>query len=133
VQRYVQYAKQTENVLNNLFNSQSTDGWLGIFKTSLSTFDILIKLKDPNTTPFKTKSKQKQRLSNLDDLEIGFDPVGCYIQELRDRFSRFGLFFRDAQHGEYIGVGWNPAKFVPSEFNIAYNSIAMMPLSVSIF
>jgi len=118
--------------LNKLFSTLSTDGWLGIFKTSLSNFDLLIKLKEPNTKPFKTKSKQKKKLSSLDDLEIGFDPVGCYIQELRDRFSRFGLFFRDSQQGEYIGVGWNPAKFLPSEFQIAHNSIAMIPLSVSI-
>ncbi|XP_010114436.1 PREDICTED: nucleolar protein 6-like isoform X2 [Chlamydotis macqueenii] len=50
---------------------------------------------------------------------VDYDPVQCYLQELRDAFSDLALFFYDKHGGEVIAVLWKPLSFQPQPFKVS--------------
>ncbi|CAJ0827726.1 12110_t:CDS:10, partial [Entrophospora sp. SA101] len=58
---------------------------------------------------------------------IGFDPIGCYVNELKKIYSEVALFFYDQYGGNIIGVVWNPSYFTPKPWktNIEFSSILL--------
>lgn len=107
--RMVAYAKETEELLNDYFENQKTKCDL-FFKTS-KDYDVIIYLKKE----FK-----------FDKPIIGFDPIHHYFQNLRDRFEKFGFFFRSFDE-HFISIVWNPLKFESTPFQIIKNSWSMKP------
>lgn len=47
---------------------------------------------------------------------IGFNPVSCYLAEIRDAFGDLALFFCDPYGGTVIAVLWKPKAFNPVPF-----------------
>uniref|UniRef100_A0A2D4KSE9 Nucleolar protein 6 n=1 Tax=Micrurus paraensis TaxID=1970185 RepID=A0A2D4KSE9_9SAUR len=50
---------------------------------------------------------------------VDYDPVQCYLEELREAFSDFALFFYDKYGGDVIGVLWKPSAFEPQPFKVS--------------
>ena len=50
---------------------------------------------------------------------IDFNPIGLYLQQLIQSYSRFALFFYDKFGGQQIGVLWKPSVFESKPLNIS--------------
>eukprot|EP01080_Neovahlkampfia_damariscottae_P001140 gene1140-10654_t len=111
LKRIVEYAKETKKLFDILFSSNNPN-WESLFETNSNFFNVVVYLNK-----FKLPENE---------LFIGFDPYLHFYQNLKDRFEKFGLIFRN-KNENYFGIIWNPNKFQPSDFNIVSNSIAMKP------
>jgi hypothetical protein len=111
LKRIVQYSKETQTLLQELFLSNNPK-WELLFKTDSSFFNLQVFLK-------------KVQIES-DELFVGFDPLSHFFESFKERFEKFGLVFRNSNEN-YFGITWNPNKFKPSEFNIISNSIGMKP------
>lgn len=93
-----------------------------LFIASLDGYDVLITL-NPNLV-------RSCHAHNFEPLPIAgkrldvtvpaadFDPVQKGLQELRDGFSEFAVFFYNPCGGKHIGVIWKPECFTEREFKI---------------
>uniref|UniRef100_A0A8C4U8K9 Nucleolar protein 6 n=1 Tax=Falco tinnunculus TaxID=100819 RepID=A0A8C4U8K9_FALTI len=101
-----------------------------VFRPPLDFYDVLIHL-NPNQIPRHLESVDRPLKSfsrgvvkNSTSVKILFpvvdyDPVQCYLQELRDAFSDLALFFYDKHGGELIAVLWKPSSFQPQPFKVS--------------
>ncbi|GAB0202884.1 nucleolar protein 6 [Grus japonensis] len=101
-----------------------------VFRPPLDFYDVLIHL-NPNQIPRHLESVDRPLKSfsrgvvkNSTAVKILFpvvdyDPVQCYLQELRDAFSDLALFFYDKHGGEVIAVLWKPLSFQPQPFKVS--------------
>ncbi|XP_065716662.1 nucleolar protein 6 [Patagioenas fasciata] len=101
-----------------------------VFRPPLDLYDVLIHL-NPNQIPRHLegvdrplKSFTRGVVKNSAAVKILFpvvdyDPVQCYLQELRDAFSDLALFFYDKHGGEVIAVLWKPLSFQPQPFKVS--------------
>uniref|UniRef100_A0A663FFP6 Nucleolar protein 6 n=1 Tax=Aquila chrysaetos chrysaetos TaxID=223781 RepID=A0A663FFP6_AQUCH len=101
-----------------------------VFRPPLDFYDVLIHL-NPNQIPRHLesvdqplKSFSRGVVKNSTAVKILFpvvdyDPVQCYLQELRDAFSDLALFFYDKHGGEVIAVLWKPLSFQPQPFKVS--------------
>uniref|UniRef100_A0A8C3K0Z5 Nucleolar protein 6 n=1 Tax=Calidris pygmaea TaxID=425635 RepID=A0A8C3K0Z5_9CHAR len=101
-----------------------------VFRPPLDFYDVLIHL-NPNQIPRHLESVDRPLKSfsrgvvkNSTSVKILFpvvdyDPVQCYLQELRDAFSDLALFFYDKHGGEVIAVLWKPLSFQPQPFKVS--------------
>src|SRR5256885_3301320 len=75
----------------------------------------------------KDKSKEENNMEKKKEEWplIGFDPVECYVNELKKIYSDTALLFYDKYGGTFIGLVWNPKNFVPKPWkvNIGFSSI----------
>ncbi|CAG8436328.1 905_t:CDS:10 [Rhizophagus irregularis] len=87
-----------------------------LFITPLQDYDAIIHL-NPNLC----KSKDSENNVNKKEEEwplIGFDPVECYVNELKKIYSDTALFFYDKYGGSFIGLVWNPINFIPKPWKV---------------
>uniref|UniRef100_A0A8C8AGU2 Nucleolar protein 6 n=1 Tax=Otus sunia TaxID=257818 RepID=A0A8C8AGU2_9STRI len=101
-----------------------------VFRPPLEFYDVLIHL-NPTQIPRHLESVDRPLKSfsrgvvkNSTSVKILFpvvdyDPVQCYLQELRDAFSDLALFFYDKHGGEVIAVLWKPLSFQPQPFKVS--------------
>ncbi|XP_074851941.1 nucleolar protein 6 [Carettochelys insculpta] len=99
-----------------------------IFRPPLDFYDVLIHLNAKQIPrhlegvdrPAKSFSrgmlKSKAPVKTLVFPVVGYDPVQCYLQELREAFGDLALFFYDSHGGEVIGVLWKTPSFKPQPF-----------------
>uniref|UniRef100_K7G936 Nucleolar protein 6 n=1 Tax=Pelodiscus sinensis TaxID=13735 RepID=K7G936_PELSI len=99
-----------------------------IFRPPLDFYDILIHLNAKQIPrhlegvdrPVKSFSrgmlKSDAPVQTLLFPVVGYDPVQCYLRELREAFGDLALFFYDLHGGEVIGVLWKPSSFKPQPF-----------------
>ncbi|XP_067386974.1 nucleolar protein 6 isoform X2 [Emydura macquarii macquarii] len=99
-----------------------------VFRPPLDFYDILIHLNAKHIPrhlegvdrPAKSFSrgmlKSDAPVKTLVFPVVGYDPVQCYLQELREAFGDLALFFYDSHGGEVIGVLWKPSSFEPQPF-----------------
>lgn len=71
----------------------------------------------------KNEDKSKDSENNVKKKEeewplIGFDPVECYVNELKKIYSDTALFFYDKYGGSFIGLVWNPINFIPKPWKV---------------
>uniref|UniRef100_T1HQ96 Nucleolar protein 6 n=1 Tax=Rhodnius prolixus TaxID=13249 RepID=T1HQ96_RHOPR len=103
-----------------LTTSPSIDNLMKVFEPSLSSYDAVIILK---------KSMLPRRLQcnffkwstggKISELPIsGFDPAKLYLQELRDHYNEYALFFHDTYGGNVIGVVLRPTFLEATDFKI---------------
>uniref|UniRef100_A0A8C3XR32 Nucleolar protein 6 n=1 Tax=Chelydra serpentina TaxID=8475 RepID=A0A8C3XR32_CHESE len=119
----------------------SQDGKM-VFRPPLDFYDILIHLNAKQIPrhlegvdrPAKSFSrgmlKSDALVTTLIFPVVGYDPVQCYLQELREAFGDLALFFYDSHGGEVIGVLWKPSSFEPQPFK-ASNMKGRMMASLS--
>ncbi|XP_075383089.1 nucleolar protein 6 isoform X2 [Mycteria americana] len=131
LQRLVVLASESlralEEQLMDPLNSQDVKM---VFRPPLDFYDVLIHL-NPNQIPRHLESVDRPLKSfsrgvvkNSTAVKILFpvvdyDPVQCYLQELRDAFSDLALFFYDKHGGEVIAVLWKPLSFQPQPFKVS--------------
>uniref|UniRef100_A0A8B9FLJ1 Nucleolar protein 6 n=1 Tax=Amazona collaria TaxID=241587 RepID=A0A8B9FLJ1_9PSIT len=101
-----------------------------VFRPPLDFYDVLIHL-NPNQIPrhlesvdqpVKSFSRGVVKNSTADKIlfpVVDYDPVQCYLRELRDAFSDLALFFYDKHGGEVIAVLWKPLSFQPQPFKVS--------------
>lgn len=114
---------------SNFLVSSDHDVFKQIFRPPLDIYDVLIRIyphfnahkfhgvdwvsKQPpkNVTPLKKDTKIPV---------TGFDPVQCYLDELRGSYDDFALFFHDSYGGNVIGVLLKPTGLKPQEFKASH-------------
>ncbi|XP_061224989.1 nucleolar protein 6 [Neopsephotus bourkii] len=101
-----------------------------VFRPPLDFYDVLIHL-NPNQIPrhlegvdqpVKSFSRGVVKNSAAEKIlfpVVDYDPVQCYLRELRDAFSDLALFFYDKHGGEVIAVLWKPLSFQPQPFKVS--------------
>ncbi|XP_065520202.1 nucleolar protein 6 isoform X2 [Lathamus discolor] len=101
-----------------------------VFRPPLDFYDVLIHL-NPNQIPrhlenvdqpVKSFSRGVVKNSTAEKIlfpVVDYDPVQCYLRELRDAFSDLALFFYDKHGGEVIAVLWKPLSFQPQPFKVS--------------
>ncbi|XP_012215234.2 nucleolar protein 6 [Linepithema humile] len=101
-----------------------------MFRPALSEYDCLIYLKSKmnprrlqavdvpdkceivDLHPYKTHSLQKIPV-------VDFDPVQCFLKDLRDGYGDHALFFHDTYGGEVIGVLLKPTALEHKDFKVS--------------
>ncbi|KAG9293934.1 hypothetical protein G9A89_019272 [Geosiphon pyriformis] len=90
------------------------------FATDMSVYDVIIhldpsccsryyqnRLANPQYIPEQDKDKKMASYQG-EIFFIGYDPVDCYLNELKRLYSDIALFFHDRYGGDFIGVLWVP-------------------------
>lgn len=121
VHRMVQLAKNTEIELNEYILSrveEASSKLPSLFtSTDMDGYDLILTLK----------SEQEMRNNNTSSLPTGFNPFDLFYRDLKERFSRFGLFFKDVQNTT-ITFAINPNVWQPQPASITH-TWCMKPLS----
>ncbi|XP_043934033.1 nucleolar protein 6 isoform X1 [Protopterus annectens] len=120
-----------------------------VFRPPVEFYDIIIHL-NPRQIPRLLEAVDKPAVSfsrgllknnasvkTLSMPVVDYDPVQCYLKELRDAFGDLALFFYDTHGGSLIGVLWKPQVFIPQPFKTSQvngrtlecrnNDIVMVP------
>ncbi|KAL9646720.1 hypothetical protein ABK040_001142 [Willaertia magna] len=114
VNRMVQIAKNTEVELMEVLQSKSKFPDT-LTSTDIESYDACIKLKSP-----------QDYVKLLGGNTIGFDPVDYFYRDVKERFGKFGLIFRDYMN-DRIFIAWNPQMFTPKPITIS-QSVCMKPI-----
>ncbi|XP_073445908.1 nucleolar protein 6 isoform X1 [Dendrobates tinctorius] len=101
-----------------------------IFRPPLDLYDVLIHL-NPKHIPRHREAVDQPTKSFVRGLRqadtscinsrfpvVDYDPPQLYLNELKESFGEFALFFYDAHGGQVIGVIWNPSSFAPKPFRM---------------
>ncbi|KAI4467642.1 nucleolar rna-associated protein [Holotrichia oblita] len=51
---------------------------------------------------------------------VDFNPVDKYIQELREIYGEYAVFFHDCYGGNVIGILWNKHVLEPRDFKVLH-------------
>nr|CAD7443268.1 unnamed protein product [Timema bartmani] len=127
--RTAMLAKESLTIVEEKLFSRHFDTKL-IFRPPLDVYDVLIYLR-PLLNPRRLEAvdvNKDQPLVNLPSYQYhqgeklpvaGFNPVQCYLQELRETYSEFALFFHDSYGGQVVGVLWIPAAMEVLDFKVS--------------
>ncbi|CAG0892048.1 unnamed protein product [Darwinula stevensoni] len=122
-------ASLAQSALALLTSSSVPSDFKVLFYPILDAFDVLIWLRhsqlprrreallDEGTsicTPQPLQSSQDSYCIPI----VEFDPVQCYLEELRGLYGELALFFHDEHGGDVIGVLWKPDAWKPTEFKV---------------
>uniref|UniRef100_A0A8D0GV09 Nucleolar protein 6 n=1 Tax=Sphenodon punctatus TaxID=8508 RepID=A0A8D0GV09_SPHPU len=99
-----------------------------VFRPPLDFYDVLIHL-NPKQIPRHLEAVDRPATSFSRGMlqsdaavktfvfpVVGYDPVQCYLRELREAFGDLALFFYDLHGGQVIGVVWKPSSFEAQPF-----------------
>lgn len=144
--------------LSVLSQAHKWTAWRSVFLPSLSTFDVLIQLDrhlvphhnfalEPSLKAFFPNESSSSSSSSSSSLGkrgatqlamntklecgplVGFNPVECFVAELKERFGDIALFYHDKCGGSVIGVVWKPSAFLPCNLDIkSFSSSCSIPL-----
>ncbi|XP_058027935.1 nucleolar protein 6 [Ahaetulla prasina] len=132
LQRLLVLAQEALQVLDKqLMDPLGTQDVKMAFRPPLDLYDVLIHL-NPKQVPRQLEAVDRPIMSYYRGMlkssgttktisfpVVDYDPVQCYLQELREAFSDFALFFYDKFGGEVIGVLWKPSAFEPQPFKVS--------------
>ncbi|KAM6470906.1 nucleolar protein 6 [Liasis olivaceus] len=132
LQRLLVLAQESLRVLDmQLMDPLGTQDVKMVFRPPLDFYDVLIHLNPkqiprhleavdrPVTSFSRGMLKSKNTTKILSFPVVDYDPVQCYLQELREAFSDFALFFYDKYGGGVVGVFWKPSAFEPQPFKVS--------------
>ncbi|KAI4493829.1 hypothetical protein M0804_002005 [Polistes exclamans] len=123
-------ARESLKLFEQQFNTRTMLDCKALFRSPISEYDCLIHLKpllNPRRLqgvdldekypvvewhPYKPHSLQKIPV-------IDFDPIQCFLKELRDGYSKFALFFHDTYGGMVIGVLLKPTALEEKDFKVS--------------
>nr|CAD7423699.1 unnamed protein product [Timema monikensis] len=127
--RTAMLAKESLTIVEEKLFSRHFDTKV-IFRPPLDVYDVLIYLR-PLLNPRRLEAvdvNKDQPLVNLPPYQyqqgeklpvVGFNPVQYYLQELRETYGEFALFFHDPYGGEVVGVLWIPAAMEVLDFKVS--------------
>ncbi|XP_043516019.1 nucleolar protein 6 isoform X3 [Frieseomelitta varia] len=128
--RITMLAKQSLKLYEDQLFTKVLLDFKTLFRPPITEYDCLIYLKplmvprrlqavDVNDEepivewhPYKRHSAQKVPI-------VGFDPVQLFLQELRNGYDEFALFFHDTYGGTIIGVLFKPSALGIKEFKVS--------------
>uniref|UniRef100_A0A672TEP1 Nucleolar protein 6 n=1 Tax=Strigops habroptila TaxID=2489341 RepID=A0A672TEP1_STRHB len=131
LQRLIVLASESLRALEEqLMDPLKTQDVKLVFRPPLDFYDVLIHLNPKQIPrhlesvdrPLKSFSRGVVKNSTAEKIlfpVVDYDPVQCYLQELRDAFSDLALFFYDKHGGEVIAVLWKPLSFQPQPFKVS--------------
>ncbi|KZC04307.1 Nucleolar protein 6 [Dufourea novaeangliae] len=101
-----------------------------LFRPPLTEYDCLIHLK-PLMIPRRRQAIDVSETYSLFDVHpykkhyaqkipvVDFDPVQCFLKELRNGYDEFALFFYDTYGGTVIGVLLKPSALETNDFKVS--------------
>ncbi|XP_062310472.1 nucleolar protein 6 [Osmerus eperlanus] len=129
LQRVVMVAAESLKVLEpQLMDAGQVQDVKVAIRPPLDAYDVLIHLNPkqvpllsqavdlPSTTFSRGTLSGKTHRPGGAMPVIDFNPVSCYLAELRDAFGDLALFFCDPYGGTVIAVLWKPKAFSPQPF-----------------
>ncbi|XP_053973649.1 nucleolar protein 6 [Hylaeus volcanicus] len=146
--RITALAKQSLKLFEEQLLTKVISDVKALFRPPLTEYDCLIHLK-PHMVPRKLQAIDVNEKYQVIDWHpykkhshekipvVGFDPVQCFLKELRDGYDEFALFFHDTYGGMIIGVLLKPTALEVKEFKVSnincrkYNSDGQLVLNVS--
>ncbi|EFN82278.1 Nucleolar protein 6 [Harpegnathos saltator] len=123
-------AKESLKIFDDLFLKDMVLDAKRMFRPSLLEYDCLIYLKSTmnprrlqaidipddvdvvDLHPYKSHSLQKIPI-------VDFDPVQCFLRDLRDGYGEYALFFHDTYGGSIIGVLLKPSALERKQFKVS--------------
>ncbi|EKX49904.1 hypothetical protein GUITHDRAFT_104301 [Guillardia theta CCMP2712] len=90
------------------------------YRRNISSYDVVLWVKSG-------KSLEKSQLG--ENLLVGFCPLTCLLQELKEKYGRFAVFWGDTLRGDCIVVLWSPAMAAGGQLTVAHASNTF-PLSL---
>jgi U3 small nucleolar RNA-associated protein 22 len=118
-------ARKTVEILeNNFFSFQKY--FQDIFTPSLSGYDLVIHLDSSIVPPihvfdvadFNKRNEISLVTSTEKEPAAGFHPVKFYLEELREGYKSFAIFFHDPCGGDKIAVLWRPDAAEDKDFTV---------------
>ncbi|XP_048460739.1 nucleolar protein 6 [Rhincodon typus] len=109
-----------------------------VFRPPLDIYDVFIHLNPkyvprhleaidrPKVTYSRGTLKNDAKGSFFKMPVVDYDPVRCYLRELRSAFGEFALFFHDTYGGSLIAVLWKPQAFTPQPFKTSHINAKML-------
>ncbi|XP_067840686.1 nucleolar protein 6 [Heptranchias perlo] len=139
LQRLLELASQSLRTLERqLMDPLDNHDLKMIFRPPLDIYDVIIHL-NPKHIPRHLEAVDKPKITYSrgtlrNDAAVKFfkmpvvdyDPVQCYLRELRSAFGEFALFFCDAHGGSLIAVLWKPQAFTPQPFKTSHINAKML-------
>ncbi|XP_075220979.1 nucleolar protein 6 Mat89Ba isoform X2 [Lycorma delicatula] len=123
-------AKESLSILETqLLLTENSEEFKRVFRPPLHFYDVIIyvnALKNPRRTQgIDWEQKHRNNDSLFDQSRnnipvIEFNPVHCYLQELRENYGEFALFFHDTYGGEVIGVLFKPSVYESRDFKVSH-------------
>lgn len=123
-------AKESLKLFDDLFFNNMMLDIKPIFRPSLKEYDCLLYLKS-NMNPRRLQAVDLSNNIEIIDLHpykahslqkipvTDFDPVQCFLKDLRDDYDDYALFFHDTYGGAVIGVLLKPAALEHKDFKVA--------------
>ncbi|XP_050068286.1 nucleolar protein 6 [Anopheles maculipalpis] len=99
------------------------------FQPSLEGYNLIIHLDTTIITPIGIRKSKEMALhsapslyakANNTDPAAGFYPVRFYLQELREAYRQFAIFFYDPCGGDRIAVLWRPQALEEKPFSTTH-------------
>ncbi|XP_060711362.1 nucleolar protein 6 [Hemiscyllium ocellatum] len=109
-----------------------------VFRPPLDIYDVFIYLNPkhiprhleavdrPKVTYSRGTLRNDAKVHFLKMPMVDYDPVQCYLRELRSAFGEFALFFHDTYGGSLIAVLWKPQAFTPQPFKTSHINAKML-------
>ncbi|XP_069697257.1 nucleolar protein 6 isoform X2 [Periplaneta americana] len=129
--RVAALAEEALRVIEGLLFSPVASDWKQIFRPPLEIYDVVIHLL-PRVNPRRyeavdvryEKSKYQLPAYKQEPGEkvplTGFNPIYCFLAELRENYGDYALFFYDIYGGDVITVLWNPSVLLPRDFKVSH-------------
>ncbi|XP_012528322.1 nucleolar protein 6 [Monomorium pharaonis] len=114
---------------DSLFNNTILDV-KPMFRPPLSEYDCLLHLKS-NMIPRRLQAIDVSSKAKIVDLHpykthllqkipiVNFDPVQCFLKDLRESYGDYALFFHDTYGGMVIGVLFKPTVLERKDFKVS--------------
>ncbi|XP_054288165.1 nucleolar protein 6-like [Macrosteles quadrilineatus] len=126
--RTADLARQALSVLETqLLQHTAEEEYKMAFRPPLELYDALIRLKPlqcprmVHSLDYNVKEPVTLKVPKVRKKipVVGFDPPQLYLQELRESYSDYALFFHDTYGGSMIGVLFKPSAFEKHEFKVS--------------
>ncbi|XP_011302572.1 nucleolar protein 6 [Fopius arisanus] len=127
--RVASLAKEVLKLVERELFESSFIVWEPMFRPTTGGYDILIHVKaelnarrpqalDLDGSLPQSKRRPYKPHPNVTIPIIGFNPVDKYLEELRNNYGAFALFFHDTYGGSVIGVLMKPTELEKREFKV---------------
>jgi U3 small nucleolar RNA-associated protein 22 len=129
LRRVKHLASETLSFATKIVKEESPTIVKDLFIPNLDGYDVLIQLR-PLLNPVRHEQVIGDELEGqvvVKDFDAGestklpitgFNPVQCYLRELRNNYGDFANFFHDTYGGNVIGVLWIPKALEDKDFKV---------------
>ncbi|XP_067887760.1 nucleolar protein 6 [Heterodontus francisci] len=139
LQRLVELASQSlQTLVRQLMDPLDNHDLKMVFRPPLEIYDVIIHLNPkhiprhleavdrPKVTYSRGTLRNDAAVKFIKMPVVDYDPVQCYLRELRSAFGEFALFFCDTHGGSLIAVLWKPQAFTAQPFKTSQINAKML-------